>query len=74
MLKIEFRDISYDGCKTPSEKRKTEHFLAYELCKNMLFSYFNIEDPVFHKTQNGKPFIDNTGVFFSISHTKNRVY
>ena len=74
MLKIESRDISYDGCKTPSEKRKIEHFSAYELCKDMLFSYFGIENPVFEKTPNGKPFIDKGVAFFSISHTKNRVY
>ena len=74
MLKIEYRDISYDGCKTMSEKRKIEFFLSYELCRDMLFSYFNIENPIVQKTQNGKPFIDKVGVFFSISHTKNRVY
>ncbi|MGM9645446.1 MAG: 4'-phosphopantetheinyl transferase family protein [Eubacteriales bacterium] len=74
MIKIEYRDISYDGCKTMSEKRRTEHFMAYDLCKDMLFLYFGIENPVFEKTSNGKPFIDNGGAFFSISHTENRVY
>lgn len=65
MLKIEYKRITY----TNEKKREIEHNSAYELLNKMLFDSFEIENPIIKKTNNGKPYIDNEGVFFSISHT-----
>ena len=40
----------------------------------MLKEYFNIENPTILKTKNGKPYIENAKVHFSISHTKRHVF
>ena len=35
----------------------------------MLFRHFGIENPSILKNENGKPYIENDGVHFSLSHT-----
>ena len=69
MLKIELKYIKYDENLNSAEKRRYEHDNAYELLHSMLKEHFGIENPQILKTENGKPYVNNEGVFFSISHT-----
>lgn len=71
MIYTEFSDVFYENTK---EKHENEHICGMRLCTKMLKKYFNITEPVIKRTENGKPYIDAENVFFSISHTKNRVY
>ena len=65
MLKIEYNEIFYESEK----KREYEHICAYRLLEKMLFECFQISPPVIKRTDMGKPYVENDGVFFSISHT-----
>ena len=65
MLKIEYKEITY----TNEKKRIDEHNSAYELLNKMLFECFGIKEPTIKKTDKGKPYIEDTDVHFSISHT-----
>ena len=41
--------------------------------RTILAKYFGIQNPVILRTENGKPYLEN-GPFFSVTHTKNRLY
>ena len=69
MHKIEVEYIKYDENMNPKDRRLHEHNVSYSLLKRMLWQYFSIENPVILKTENGKPYVENKGVYFSVSHT-----
>lgn len=73
MLKIEYLPVDYAGCSSPKERRMLEHQKAYELLEKMLLSELSIKAPIYKRNENGKPYIDNEGVFFNISHTNGLV-
>ena len=70
MYKLEIKYIDYDENLSPRERRTLEHDIAYDLLFNMLEKHFGITSPVILKAENGKPYISNEGVYFSISHTE----
>lgn len=69
MLEIKYKHISYDENMIERDKTALLHNSAYELLYSMLNEYFGINNPKILKTAKGKPYIDNNGVYFSISHT-----
>ena len=69
MHKIQLKYINYDGNSSKKDIHNKEHSVAYSILKVMLKEHFGIENPVFLKTENGKPYIDCEGVHFSIAHT-----
>lgn len=73
MHKLELKYIEYDENSTPREQRLLEHSVAYGLVEEMLEKYFGIISPIILKTENGKPYIENSGIHFSISHTRGLV-
>ncbi len=73
MHEIELRYIEYDENMSPKERHNLEHCSAYDLLTNMLKKYFEIVNPTILKTENGKPYIENSNVHFSISHTNGLV-
>ena len=66
---LELKYIEYDENMSPCEKREHEHNVAYALLEDMLRRYFDITKPTILKNENGKPYVENEGVHFSISHT-----
>lgn len=68
MLEYEFVQIDYSGALSPKEKRALEHQAAYSLLNKML-SAKGILDYEISRNENGKPYIDNSPIHFSISHT-----
>ena len=69
MHKIELEYIEYDEKMSSKDIRQHEHNVAYNLLYKMLKECFNILNPIVLKTENGKPYVENEGVHFSISHT-----
>ena len=69
MFKLEYRFIEYKPDFSTKEKREVEHNEAYLLLYDMLKKHFDIEYPIVLRTSNGKPYIENDGVFFNLSHT-----
>ena len=69
MLKVEYKEISYEGIKLARDKKALERKLAYELLYKMLWESFSIKNPEILKTHNGKPYVNIKNVHFSISHT-----
>lgn len=69
MYKLELKYIEYAENLSPRERRELEHNVAYDLLKDMLFRYFNITSYTVLKNENGKPYVENKGVHFSLSHT-----
>jgi len=67
---LELKYIEYDENTTPREQHLLEHSVAYSLIETMLEKYFGIISPTILKTENGKPYIEKSGVHFSISHTR----
>ena len=69
MYKLKLKYIEYDEKLSPRQRRTLEHSSAYDLLYDMLFEYFNISSPEIFRNENGKPYVKNEGVFFSLSHT-----
>lgn len=55
------------------ELRDEEHECGIRLLYELLSKHFGIESPIIKKSENGKPYIDNEGVFFNISHSHGTV-
>ena len=70
MYKLELEYIKYDENMTSLQRRDLEHRVAYDLLFRLLSSTFGISKPNILKNENGKPYLENDGVHFSISHTK----
>ena len=68
MFKLEFLKFEYDTGFTPKEKHEYEHNIAYSLLDKMLKEN-GVEKYEFIKNENGKPFLKDVPMFFSISHT-----
>jgi len=66
---LELKYIEYDENLSPKERRALEHDTAYELLKCMLARHFGITSATILKNENGKPYVENEGVHFSLSHT-----
>lgn len=66
---LELKYIEYDENLTPKERRSKEHNVAYTLLEDMLARYFGIFSPEILKNENGKPYVENACVHFSLSHT-----
>ena len=64
MLKIKFLKFEYTG----ESKRKEEHNIAYSLLDDLLKEN-GINEYEIVKNENGKPFLKDNSLFFSISHT-----
>ena len=69
MYKLKLKYIEYDENMSPLQRRQREHLVAYELLSHMLYECFGISDPNILRNENGKPYIENDGVNFSLSHT-----
>ena len=69
MYKLKLKYIEYDENMSPQQRRQREHLVAYELLSHMLYENFSIPDPNILRNENGKPYIENDGVHFSLSHT-----
>lgn len=67
MFSFEFSKIEYQDASTPFQRRELEHSIAYSLLDKML-NKIGITNYEFVKNENGKPFLKDNGVFFSISH------
>ena len=69
MLQYELLKFEYESGLTPKQKREHEHNIAYSLLDKMLKGegVFKYE---FTKNENGKPFLKDIPMFFSISHTE----
>lgn len=66
---LELKYIEYDENMSPRDKREYEHNVAYALLRDMLRRYFNVTEPMILRNENGKPYVQEAGVHFSISHT-----
>lgn len=42
--------------------------------KALLYKFFNRENPIIGRTKNGKPYLKNDTLFFSVSHTKTKLF
>ena len=69
MFRLELKYIEYDENLSPRGRRELEHAVAYSLLNDMLLRHFGIENPSILKNENGKPYVENGGVHFSLSHT-----
>lgn len=69
MFRLELKYIEYDENLSSRGRRELEHAVAYSLLNDMLFRHFGIANPSILKNENGKPYIENGGVHFSLSHT-----
>lgn len=69
MFKFELLKFEYESGLTPKEKRECEHNIAYSLLDKMLKGE-GISRYEFTKNENGKPFLKDIPLFFSISHTE----
>ena len=58
---------------TPHERHQLEHNTAYIMLNHLLEKHFSISNPKILKTKNGKPYIENKNVHFSLSHTNGLV-
>ena len=70
MYKLELEYIKYDENMTSSQRRELEHRVAYGLLFKLLLSTFGIFPTNILKNENGKPYVENEGVHFSLSHTR----
>ncbi len=68
MFEFEFLRFEYPANITPKEKREYEHNLAYSLLDKLLKSK-GVTSYEFIKNENGKPFLKDIPIFFSISHS-----
>lgn len=68
MFELEFLKFKYPPNLTPRKKREHEHNLAYSLLDKMLKN-IGLESYEIIKNENGKPFLKDFSIFFSISHT-----
>ncbi len=65
----ELKYIEYDENLSPKERRDLEHDVAHTLLKDMLARHFGIHSANVLRNENGKPYVENEGVHFSLSHT-----
>lgn len=70
LLPIEISEY-IEGTKNASVK--AERLLAYTTLLCGLKIFFDIEDPIIKRTKDGKPFIENSKVYFNISHSDGAV-
>ena len=50
---------------------KTENFSDSErMIRKVFFEHYRIRDAVISRSETGKPFLENTPLFFSVTHTK----
>ncbi|MBQ3041498.1 MAG: 4'-phosphopantetheinyl transferase superfamily protein [Clostridia bacterium] len=68
MLKYEFVQIDYNGLSCQKKKRKIEHDLAYSTL-NCMLDDIGIEIYEILYNENGKPYLKDEDIHFSISHT-----
>ena len=68
MFRIEYRLVNYDSDLLPKQKGEVLHENAYLLLNEML-DILGFKDINILKTADGKPYIENNPVYFSISHT-----
>ena len=73
MLELSLKYINYDENMSSCQRRKKEHDEAYALLFNMLKKHFGLINPQILKSENGKPYVLDHGVYFSISHTSGLV-
>ena len=69
MYKIQLKYIDFDENQSQKDKGAAEHLLAHSTLKIMLREYFGIENPQILKNENGKPYIENGNVHFSLAHS-----
>ena len=69
MHKFKVKYIEYDENMSKRDLRCLEHESAYCLLREMLREEWGITAPVILKTENGKPYVENDGVYFSVTHT-----
>ena len=67
MFRIEFSEFEY-GDIPINKKRELEHNIAYSLLDKML-SECGISEYEILKNENGKPYLKDNSIHFSISHT-----
>ena len=72
MLKIEYKFVQYEKDLSPKEKNLFLHNEAYMLLDKVLCE-IGIKDYEIKKTALGKPYIENSNIYFSISHTNGMV-
>ena len=69
MLFTEIRTLENITALSKAELRRAEHRCGIELLYELLWKHFKIKEPVIKKSEGGKPYIDENGVFFNISHS-----
>ncbi len=69
MIYLEKRWVENASELSKKELRDKEHSLGRELVKKMLREHFGIESPKILIGENGKPYVENEGVYFNISHS-----
>ena len=68
MLKIEYRFVDYENNLSSRKKSEILHSSAYDLLDEKL-NEIGISGYEIKKTDLGKPYIENSDIHFSISHT-----
>lgn len=53
---------------------KTNFSSSENIIRAVLEKFYEITSPVLLKTENGKPYLENDSVFFSLSHTKEKYF
>lgn len=69
MQHLALKYIDYDKNATSKERRLQEHTVAYNLLKDLLKEHFGLDNPAIFKTENGKPYVNEPNIYFSLSHT-----
>ncbi|MBQ8545749.1 MAG: 4'-phosphopantetheinyl transferase superfamily protein [Clostridia bacterium] len=67
-MKVEYLNIDYPNSASLKDKRIIEHNTAYSLLDKML-SECGINEYEILKNENGKPYLKDNSIHFSISHT-----
>ncbi len=68
MFKTKFLRFEYENLDSYKNKRQYEHNIAYSLLDDLL-KEIGINEYEIVKNENGKPFLKDISIFFSISHT-----
>ena len=68
MFKTKFLEFEYKNLENYKSKREYEHNIAYSLLDSLLNEQGITEYKII-KNENGKPYLKDIPVFFSISHT-----
>ena len=73
MIYLEKRRVENASSLSKKELRDAEHLLGWELASSILKEKFGIESPKILFHENGKPYVENKGVQFNISHSHGMV-